>query len=169
MTPSTQPSAMRISLPRGQFAIVDAEDYPLLSRHTWFLDETPSNMYAYTYFPTTYGNKCITMHHVVLGTTMKIDHFNNNGLDCRKENLRPCTSQENSWNKSKNRTYKGKLPTSRFKGVCRPTGSRKWLVAIRKDGKRHHLGFFDSEDDAGRAYNEAARRLFGKFAWLNPV
>lgn len=38
---------------------------------------------------------------------------------------------------------------------------------IKKDGKKIHLGFFESEKDAARAYNELAVIVFGSFAVLN--
>ena len=35
-----------IPLTKGKFAIVDAEDYPVLSQYTWFVEGTPKNYYA---------------------------------------------------------------------------------------------------------------------------
>jgi len=43
----------------------------------------------------------------------------------------------------------------------------KWRAEINKDGKKLHLGYFDNEDDAGRAYDKAARKYQKDFAELN--
>ena len=38
---------------------------------------------------------------------------------------------------------------------------------INKDGVRESLGHYDTPEDAARAYDEAARFYFGKFACVN--
>ena len=47
-----------------------------------------------------------------------------------------------------------------------PHGGR-WRAQIAKHGLRIHLGRFDSEEDAARAYDAATRALHGEFARLN--
>ena len=50
---------------------------------------------------------------------------------------------------------------SRFKGVCWDVCAGKWHVRISNEGKVTSLGRFADEEEAGRAYEEAARRLKG--------
>ena len=47
---------------------------------------------------------------------------------------------------------------SAFAGVCRKDNGW-WAAAISHDGKKHHLGSFDDDQQAARVYDEAARRL----------
>jgi hypothetical protein len=54
-----------------------------------------------------------------------------------------------------------------FKGVDRSVGGTKWRARIMREGKRLFLGNHDTPEEAARAYDAAARELFGEFARLN--
>jgi len=57
---------------------------------------------------------------------------------------------------------------SGFKGVSyMPNQRRKWQVKITRNGNRVFVGNFDTPEEAARAYDKAARELFGEHAWLN--
>jgi hypothetical protein len=44
----------------------------------------------------------------------------------------------------------------------------KWQAHLSLGGKTHHLGYYDEESDAARAYDNAARHLLGESAgYLN--
>ena len=91
-----------------------------------------------------------------------VDHRNNNGLDNRRDNLRLATSSQNNCN-----SRKRKNTTSQFRGVCFCKAKGKWDANINLAGKRIWLGSFDSEIEAGKAYDEAAKKCHGEFARLN--
>lgn len=57
--------------------------------------------------------------------------------------------------------------TSGYKGVSWSRGSRKWWAQISYEGTHHNLGYHVSIEDAARAYDAAARKLFGEFARVN--
>lgn len=82
-------------------------------------------------------------------------------MDNRRCNLRESTMQQQNFNKKK---YKG---SSAYKGVSFRKDKNKWAAYIRKDGTLKHLGFYDDEKEAGKAYNSAAETLFGEYACLN--
>ena len=91
-----------------------------------------------------------------------VDHINHNPYDNRVVNLRWCTYQQNSMNKSKqNHT------TSKYKGVYYCKSSKKWKAQIRHNRTVMSLGYYNTESEAGRAYNYKAIELFGEFACLN--
>jgi hypothetical protein len=58
------------------------------------------------------------------------------------------------------RTVKGgRNGASRFQGVCWDSMENKWHAEIYIDGMRASSGFFDDEETAAHAYDEAAVRL----------
>jgi len=92
-----------------------------------------------------------------------VDHINGNGLDNRKANLRLATRRQNQFN----RRQRCDAVLSKYKGVTFRKKTNKWLVRIGYCGRRINLGLFDNETDAAKAYDEAAKELFGEFAALN--
>jgi hypothetical protein len=151
-------SVRYIDLTGGFFAIVDAGDYEWLSKHTWRVTGGYSS-----YACCKIANKTVYMHRLIMNPPpgMVVDHINRNRWDNRRSNLRACTQAENLQNRRKSRG------TSVFKGVFWHTRRRKWLATIGHMGKTIQIGFFDEEIKAARAYDDAARRLFGQYACLN--
>lgn len=74
------------------------------------------------------------------------------------------TSGENNAN---GRSRKG----SQFKGVYYDRTSnavkKKWKAQIMVNHKYEHLGRFETEREAAKAYDEAAKRIWGEYARLN--
>jgi hypothetical protein len=107
------------------------------------------------------------MHRVVLNISdgkKIVDHKNHDGLDNRKENLRVCTNAENMAN-----TKPRKGSSSKYLGVHWNKESKKWQAQIEKGNKSTYLGLHVSEEAAAEAYNEAAIRIHGEFAYLNKI
>ena len=95
----------------------------------------------------------------------EIDHIDHNNLNDSWRNLRDITHQQNT-------CYRRKFSnnTSGSKGVHFHKRDLKWYVQVGSKGRKLHIGVFhhDQKEAAIAAYNEAARRLHGKFAFLNP-
>lgn len=159
-----------ISLTQGQVALVDDEDYARLNVHKWCAQKQPLKnrfiFYAVRCLPRLNGKRLrLNMHHEVLGITglgIKVDHKNSNGLDNQKENLRPATRSQNSQN-----AQKAPNCSSKLKGVCWHKRRNKWNARIQLNGQRQSLGYFESETDAGNAYDFAAKQKFREFARPN--
>src|ERR1700677_662077 len=100
----------------GEIVLVDDEDYPLLSRHTWHTSGYGDNRYAITKIPNKNGTeRNFYMHNLILGFATVIDHKDRNNFNNQKNNLRPATHGENEWNKAKQKTARGKPCTSQYK------------------------------------------------------
>jgi hypothetical protein len=91
-----------------------------------------------------------------------VDHIDANRVNNCRFNLRVCTHQENQRNVRKRRGCR-----SRFKGVVYDKRRRKWCAKYSFGGKHYHLGYFDSEVEAARAYDRAAVECFGIYARVN--
>jgi hypothetical protein len=146
-------------LTKGKVALVDDEDYKFLIQWKWNFSSTG---YAARNGGTYKKRKNIKMHRLIMRATsgMEVDHINGNRLDNRRCNLRICTRSQNHCNvglSSRN--------TSGFKGIV--FDYKTWNAKITKNGKRIHLGCFKNKEDAARAYDRAAKELFGEFAKLN--
>lgn len=66
-------------------------------------------------------------------------------------------------------TFSEQVKSSGYRGVCFHKRSKKWQANIFMNGQTHHLGYFDSEIEAAKSYNEAAINYKGTRAKLNPV
>jgi hypothetical protein len=155
-------SFKEIKLTQGKTAIVDAEDFDFLNQFKWY--------YHNGYARAKIGGKQILMHRLLLqaGPNDILDHINGNGLDNRKENLRFANK---TFNKA-NEKLRGDNKTG-FKGVYMkkdsPYRHKKWAAKIGFMGHQIHIGYFYNKEEAARAYNEMARKLFGEFALLNQI
>ena len=162
MEPAPVDGARWLALTRGQFALVDEEDFDWLSAWYWTALIRPGRSpYAFRKV----NGKPVYLHRFIMGDPpeMDVDHKDGNGLNCRRDNLRVCTHARNQQNYSKCST----VTSSSFKGVTWDKNRRKWMARIKVNRKFSNLGRFENEQDAACAYDEAANQLFGEFARLN--
>jgi len=85
-----------------------------------------------------------------------IDHINRNKTDNRWANLRLATRSQNAMNRPAQSNN-----TSGYKGVSR--NGKRWAANIHEDGRKRHLGTFDTPKEAHAAYCRAAVKLHGDF------
>jgi len=152
---------------RGLYrAIVDDEDFEALNKYNWFVKVKNHTVYARRSFRENGITKHISMHNQILHVDHEkiTDHINHNGLDNRRCNLRKCTTSENNINRTKKPNA-----TSKYIGVhLKRSHNRTYIKStINVFGKQINLGTFNTEIEAAKAYDEAAKIHHGDFANLN--
>lgn len=150
----------------GRVALVDDEDYGLVSQYRWYVWEnlkrrSPVGPYAIAPIRRDGKQTTIKMHILIMGQP-GIDHRNHNGLDNQRSNLRLATAGQNTHNMRAHRDG-----FSRFKGVSWSFDGNIWVAQICVNGHNRRLGRFPFEEEAARAYDAAAREAHGEFACLN--
>jgi hypothetical protein len=156
-----------IKLTQDKIALVDDEDYPLLSAMSWHAWYNKNNGQFYAHHSVYQKGKSpatVRMHHFVLGITdssTQVDHENGNPLDNRKQNLRICDRNQNA----RNRTRTHKRNTSGYRGIVKTTvnKSKPWVARIQIGDRRKHLGYFYTAEEAARAFDKAAKEIYGEF------
>jgi hypothetical protein len=144
----------KIRVLRGEVFIVDLEDAERVSKHDWNLSAGLIHTWV--------GRRLVWLHEFLLGKIKPntFVHLNGDRHDYRRANLAivPLMLQC-----GRHRKMAG--TSSRFKGVRKQRG--KWQAGISSKGKRYYLGVFSEEEEAARAYDQAARRIFGFCAAVN--
>lgn len=162
----------RIPLSQGKYALIDDEDFELVSSCYWIYDSGGCGYARGRPRVGRYGlrrgvrrstRKHIRMHRLIMNPAshLEVDHVNGDGLDNRRQNLRLVTRHQQMQNMK--RQQRSKSP---YKCVRKTTYNR-WEAYIRINGMRKHLGYFGSAEEAALAYDEAAIQAFGEYARLN--
>jgi hypothetical protein len=173
-----------IRLTQGCTALVDADDFPELSRHTWCAqwNKGTQSFYVIRNIRKSDGSHSTVGMHTELTGYPTTDHINGVTLDNRSSNLRDATRSQNAHNQTLRRNN-----TSDFKCVSLRKDINKWEAYIRVNDKQKNLGYFaptgrlvpvhdrygipDPIDwglfAAARVYDNAARALRGEYACVN--
>lgn len=126
--------------------MVDDCDYEYLNQFYWHFDGK--------YARASIGGKKVRMHRLILPEAKIIDHKDGNGINNTRANLRECTNKQNCGNYG---------PRGKYKGVSK--FGNKYMAKIAN----RYLGLFETPELAAIAYNEAAKKYFGEFAYLNII
>lgn len=142
----------------GETLLFDYTDYKLISGYRWWIDKGSG------YFITNINGRLSYLHRMLMPDRENYvcDHINRDKHDNRRSNLRYATPQQNSRNRSIARNN-----TSGFIGVCWHIRQKKYVAAVKVDGRTINLGQFESAEEAARVRDEAALFYHGRFANLN--
>jgi len=153
-----------IPLTQGKYAIVDNEDYDWLMTWNWYAVISKSQIKDSWRAYASSGQQChLAMHRLLMiyPPGLEIDHINHNSLDNQKHNLRITTHRGNLSNKRYNKAkYTGVK-----KAVNPALTSIRWQSRIWFNGKREHLGMFDTEIEAHYAYQVRLNQIQSKANW----
>lgn len=147
---------------KGEMFLIDIEDYDKIKEFCWHFD---SKGYVTTNVSIDGKQKKIRLHRLIMDfPDGMVDHIHSSEskYDNRKSNLRICTNQENQFNRGADRRNKLGI-----KGVSRTTHGNKYQAQIQIDGKLKYLGSYQTIKEAADAYDMAALKYFGEFAFLN--
>lgn len=152
---------MAIPLSQGLYALVDGKDFEWLSQWRWSAQKNKRTYYAVRHLG---RRKLLQMHRQIMSPpkNMQTHHQNDNGLDNRHANLRICTNSENQQGRCKKPNC-----LSKYKGVSKASHSQKFRAQIQINKQVIHIGVFDNEIEAAKAYDKKAKDFYGELAKTN--
>jgi hypothetical protein len=155
----------RFALGNGRYpkyAIVDDADAAWLCQWRWRALWNGVRFYAVRTAEDG-SRRTIYMHREILkpGAGLDVDHANGDGLDNRRENLRPATPSQNSANFHRQSVFN----SHGYRGVKFRKG--RYSARCRFERRDYWLGTFDTAVEAARAYDAFIIEKFGPFARPN--
>jgi hypothetical protein len=153
-----------------EIAIFDSKFVSYISQYRWHSNQ---EKYVNAKFYDENGIKTnMTLHGAIIFLSGKevnddqeIDHHDGNRLNCLENNLRICSQSQNNQNQKQQQRNK----SSKYKGVYFDNFSGRWKAQITYNYKHISLGSYLTENEAAQAYNDAAIKYFGEFAFLNII
>jgi hypothetical protein len=154
----------------GYEVLVDEEDFDRICAKHWYMNQSICRKHGLHYFvnDVIVSKKKIStyLHRFILKLSSNdkvvVDHINGDTLDCRKQNLRICTCQENTRNQKVSARS-----SSKYKGVQWCKAACKWQARIVPGNIGIYLGLYSDPKEAATVYDVAALYYFGEFARLN--
>ena len=130
--------------------IVDEEDAERVVEYGWWVNDNG-------YIQGWVNGKTVRLHRFLMGLlesdkTLVVDHINHDKTNNCKCNLRICSHQENQRNKKD------------VKGIYK-TSNGTYQAYIYVDGKKIHLGCYESEQMARAVRLIAEKEFFGNFSF----
>jgi hypothetical protein len=145
---------------KGYNVIIDDKDYEEVAKIDWHILSGKGKVYfRKSKYLGKNKRKTILLHRYIIKAPvdMEVDHINSDTLDNRKSNLRICKRSENAMNRKPNKSKTG------YKGVHFRKDRGKYTAQIRKNYKIYFLGYFNTPEEAYKAYCEASKKYHGEY------
>jgi len=149
-------------LTKNERALVDSKVYDWLSDYNWSaLIRDEKHKYATRGMRIEGRYKKVYLHRLICGYPpyFLIKFINGNSLDCRKGNMLPINLS------GKSERWVSGVGKSEYAGVRWYDNRGLWESHFNNC----HIGLFDNETDAARAYNATAIEAFGPGADINDI
>jgi hypothetical protein len=146
----------QIPLSQNQFAIVDDEDYALLSEFKWcYRGEGRKQGYAVRHAKVNGKDRLLYLHRVIMPPSegQEVIFKNHDTLDCRRENLKVVSKQEARQHHRVRSDCK-----SGMKGVRYNPESDSWSAYTYRHGNCYRVGTYRTKEQATAAYQEELRK-----------
>lgn len=135
--------------------LVDDDMLPMLNEYSWYFNRAGCGV---LYIVAKRDGRKVYLHRLVLGAGKgeNVDHIDGNTFDNRRSNLRIVKQAENCQNKVR----LAKNNTSGFRGVSfsrDPKRKSSWVALAAVAGKRSHIGYFATKEEAGAAASDWRR------------
>ena len=147
----------QIALSQGQLALVDDQDFPLLSEFRWCYrpERNGRQGYAVRHRKVDGKDRLCYLHREILPapTEHETIFLNHDRLDCRRANLRVVSKEEARQHHRVRRDSKNGV-----KGVRANPEGKTWSALVYRDGRCCTIGTFTSEAAASQAYESAMIR-----------
>lgn len=144
-----------ITTEQGAIFLIDTADRVVAQKHCW---SAHKNGYARAVVRVEGKLKTLYLHRLLCATSQQaphVDHVNGIEFDCRSENLRSCSRNENLRNQKRRSDN-----STGFKGVGYHKPSGKYRARV----DHVHLGLFDTPEEASLAASAARAKTHGEFA-----
>jgi len=144
-----------IQLAKGKVAIVDDEDYPILSQVKWHTEKGVHTYYAKRHTSAETGRLTQYIHSAIMGNPPLgkiIDHIDGDGLNNQRSNLRFVTKRQNAQNLHIKKS-------SIYPGVSYQKSRGKWKANILIEGSPVYLGSYESEIEAFEVYCSTLKKI----------
>lgn len=142
--------------------LVDDEDYDRVMQYTWCIGKNDAILTT-NEFTKDGRQTSMRLSRFIMNVTdpdIQVDHKDRNTFNNQKSNLRKCTNSQNMFNQ-------GPQLGRKYKGVCFHIRKNKWIASISVNYKRIHLGSYDNEIAAAKAYDKGSKEYHGEFGYLN--
>lgn len=140
----------------GKATQVDDEDLEMLEGLAWTMHR---NGYIRSKLAIGERRRDLLLHRLILGIeddpNLHVDHLDEDKLNNQKSNLLIGLKSSPNFRRMQAMRQKSEGESSKHRGVSYHKQSKKFRARMKcTDGCRHSLGYFDSEEDASKVYEE---------------